>query len=123
MGIAILHFSNKPETNKHPLAAVQPRSQDRVFWGERQVPLAPAPTHDTEPPKTPEGMWVGQHGTSPITDPSSIQVCKLPGLRGSPNRCPETQSSECGCWGRGEAAPQAALRPSPSGTSQRPRQD
>lgn len=101
MGIAILHFSNKPETNKHPPAAVQPRSQDRAFWGERQVPLAPTPTHNTEPPKTPEGMRVGAARNHPRHGPqqhSGVQASRTGRVT---KQMFGEESPMCGCWGGG----------------------
>lgn len=99
MGIAILHFSNKREINKHPPAAVQPRSQDRAFWGERQVPPAPTPTHNTELPETPEGMRVGAAQNQPGHGPQPHSGVHASRTGRVTKQMFGEQSPMCGCWG------------------------
>lgn len=57
----------------------------RFLW-----PPLPPTTRSRQRPRRACG-W-GRHGTIPVTDPSSIQVCGLPGPGGSPNRCSERRA-------------------------------
>lgn len=115
MGIAILHFSNKPETNKHPPAAVQPRSQDRAFLGREAGSFSPH-SHPQHGAAKDPGGHAGGGGTEPSPWPRTPAAFRCAGFQDREGHQTDVRRGEPPV-GVGGGCTTGCSETSPSGTS------